>query len=296
MLMRVASCLLLIAALFAAPRIAIAQSIDAGRGDVPLTVPASYGDETAAIPLIVLLHGFGSSGRGQDEYMKLSALADTYGFILATPDGTASEGEVFGQKNPRFWNATKACCNFGGIEVDDSAYISSLIKAIKAEYRIDDKRVFLVGHSNGGFMSYRLARDHSSMIAAIVSLAGADDPEAPMEADHPVHVLQIHGTADSTISYGGGDIQGVGTYTGAQQTVTTWAGRNGCATSGMEVGTVDLVSTLEGPESTITRFTSGCRAGGSAELWTIAEGSHVPGLSAHFSPLVVEWLMGHPKP
>ena len=93
--MRVVSCLLLVTALFATPEVAGAQSIDAGRGDVSLTVPASYSGG-GATPLIVLLHGFGSSGQGQDEYMKLSALADTYGFILATPDGTASEGEVFG--------------------------------------------------------------------------------------------------------------------------------------------------------------------------------------------------------
>ena len=36
--------------------------------------------------------------------------------------------------------------------------------------------------------------------------------------------------------------------------------------------------------------------GGSAELWTINGGGHVPALSAHFTRLVVEWLLGHPKP
>ena len=117
-----------------------------------------------------------------------------------------------------------------------------------------------------------------------------------MTSANPVHVLQIHGTADDTIAYSGGEIPDVGAYTGAQQTVASWAARNGCAASGVDVGTIDLVGTLDGPESTITRYTSGCRAGGSAELWTMAEGSHVPGLSTHFSPLVVEWLMGHPKP
>jgi len=49
-------------------------------------------------------------------------------------------------------------------------------------------------------------------------------------------------------------------------------------------------------ESTITRYTAGCRAGGSAELWSIVGGGHIPELSDHFSALVVEWLFGHPKP
>ena len=164
--MRAVSTVLLVAVLLLAPQMAGAQSIDAGRGDVPLTVPASYSGE-AATPLIVLLHGFGSSGGGQDEYMKLSALADAYGFILATPDGTASENDFGGMTKPRFWSATKACCNFEGRAIDDSAYLLGLIDAIKVKYRIDDKRVFLVGHSNGGFMSYRLARDHFQRMSTI---------------------------------------------------------------------------------------------------------------------------------
>ena len=280
--------------LLAIPAVATAASIDVGRGDVSLTIPSGYNGESAT-PLIMLLHGFGSSGAGQDEYMKFSALADDYGFILAAPDGTASEGEVFGIDKPRFWAASKACCNFAGAKVDDSSYLSDLIVAIKSRYRIDPKRVFLVGHSNGGFMSYRMAHDHSGTIAAIASLAGADDPEAP-SPNHPVHVLQIHGSADETIAYTGGDLPTGATYPGAQESVESWAARNGCTAAGAESGTLDLDGGLEGAESTITRFASDCRIGGSAELWTIAGGGHVPGLSDHFSQLVVEWLMGHPKP
>lgn len=44
---------------------ASAQSVDLGRGELPLTVPASYDADTPT-PLIVLLHGYTSSGAGQD--------------------------------------------------------------------------------------------------------------------------------------------------------------------------------------------------------------------------------------
>lgn len=288
--MRTMFYVVLAVALFAGPAVASAESVDAGRGDIPVTVPSSYTGDAEA-PLIVLLHGYSFTGARQDEYLKISSLADNYGFIFVAPDGTPSSGE----RNPRFWNASSACCNFEGKEVDDSAYIASLIGKVKSEYRIDAKRVYLIGHSNGGFMSYRMAHDHSDTIAALVSLAGADQTEMRSAPPHPVHVLQLHGTADTVIRYGGGEIQG-GAYPGAKKTVENWAMHNGCDTASSVTGALDLEGTLTGLESTVTRYTNGCKAGGSAELWTIAGGSHVPEISDHFGKLVVEWLLAHPKP
>ena len=267
---------------------ASAQTIDAGRGELPLHVPSSYDAATPA-PLVVLLHGYTSSGAGQDTYMQVSALKDAYGFILVAPDGTREAGG----NRPRFWNASATCCNFSASEVDDVAYLAGLIAAIKADYAIDDKRVYLFGHSNGGFMSYRMAYEHPGAIAAIASLAGADQSlPAPPE---PVHVLQIHGTADTAIPYESGSFRDRA-LPGAKASVESWAAHNGCAVTGVDSGTLDLDGGLDGAESDVTRYTDGCRPGGSAELWTINGGGHVPALSAHFTRLVVEWLLGHPKP
>jgi polyhydroxybutyrate depolymerase len=266
------------------------QTVTAGRGDLPLTVPSSYTADTPA-PLIVLLHTYGRTGKIQDDYMGLSALADAYGFIMVAPDGTPSQAA----NNPLFWNASSACCNWEGQELDDSTYLLHLIEAVKADYAIDPKRVFVVGHSNGAFMAHRLAHDHSEVIAAIVSIAGADQSETRPTPSSPVHVLQIHGDADTAIAYEGGEIRG-NSYPSANQTVMNWATRNGCTTTGTHSGTLDLDTSLASMESTVTRYTSACLPGGSAELWTIAGGAHIPELSDHFTRLVVEWVLGHPKP
>ena len=281
---------LTVVALLTASSVATAQSIDAGRGELPLTVPSSYSDDSAA-PLIVLLHTYGRTGAVQDEYMSLSALADDYGFIMVAPDGTPSEAD----NNPRYWNASAACCVWEDTELDDSGYIASIIDMIKKEYRIDPKRVYILGHSNGGFMAHRLAHDHSGTIAAIASIAGPDQSVERPTPPNPVHVLHIHGDADSAIAYEGGEIRGA-VYPGARQSVENWAARNECAGGGSEAGTLDLDGTLSGMESTVTRYTNGCKSGGSAELWTISGGAHIPELSDHFTRLVVEWLLAHPKP
>ena len=266
-----------------------AQSIDLGRGELPVTVPANYDAGTPA-SLIVLLHGYTSSGAGQDSYMGFSAIADNYGFLLVSPDGDKESG---GDEN-RFWNASSACCNFFQSDVDDSAYILSIIKKVKADFNVDANRVYLIGHSNGGFMSYRAAYDHSETIAAIASLAGASHADMRPAPENPVHILQIHGTSDGTIAYDGADIAG-NAYPSAKNTVTQWAQYNGCEAQAAERELRDLVANLEGHESSVMVFNQGCKAGGSSELWTIADGSHVPAFSDTFAEQVVEWLLAHPK-
>ena len=266
-----------------------AQSIDLGRGELPVTVPEGY-DDGAPAPLVVLLHGYTSSGANQDSYMGFSELADRYGFLFVAPDGTRESGD----DQNRFWNASDACCNFFESEVDDSGYIASIIEEMKSEYSVDADRVYLIGHSNGGFMSFRMAYEHSETIAAIASLAGANHMELREAPSNPVHVLQIHGTGDSVIDYSGGDIQET-RYPGALNSVRRWAFYNGCSTKGAGRELRDLDASLPGHESGAYLFVQDCQPGGSAELWTIPAGAHSPILSDTFAEQVIEWLLAHPK-
>ena len=59
--------------------------------------------------------------------------------------------------------------------------------------------------SNGGFMSYHLACNLSSKIAAVASVTGSMSRETFNSCDpsHPTPVLQIHGTIDGTVPFDG---------------------------------------------------------------------------------------------
>jgi len=259
-------------------------------GDRPVEVftPSTY-QEGTPMPLVILLHGYTTSGLFQEAYFKMQPLAEQHGFLYAHPDGTKNS------RDDRFWNASDACCDFEDSMVDDSAYLRSVIDEIKERYTVDPKRVYFAGHSNGGFMSYRMACDHADAIAAIASLAGAMPFDATQCApSEPVAVLQIHGTADDVVLYDGGMIVGV-SYPGALESVQQWAELNGCDTTPADGPTYDLEGQIAGAETSSQAFT-GCDPGGHAELWSIDGGGHSPSLSPDFAAQIVEFFFAHPKP
>lgn len=266
-----------------------ANTMIGGARPVEVHVPKGY-DPTKPTPVVMLLHGYSASGLIQEAYMKFQPVADQRGFLYLHPDGLVdSTGE-------HFWNATDACCDFGGKNPDDSAYLEGLIEEIEKTYCVDKKRIFLVGHSNGGFMSYRMACDHASTFAAIASLAGAMNEDASKcKPSEPVSILEIHGNADMVIGYDGGQNFGH-KYPSATTTVTDWVGFDGCNTTPDKTApAIDLDASLPGAETT-KQIWKGCKSSTDVELWTIAGGPHIPMLSPEFAPDVIDFLFAHPKP
>jgi polyhydroxybutyrate depolymerase len=248
-------------------------------------VPPAH-DGVTPLPLMVLLHGYSATAGAQDLYFRAAATARARGYYLILPDGTID------REGNRFWNATPACCNFGGSPVDDVAYLTSLLDEAESVVPVDTARVYFYGHSNGGFMSYRMACELSERITAIVSLAGADFAgEMDCVPGQGVSVLQVHGTMDDSVDYAGTPI-----YTSARAAAARWAGRNGCDVAASSTGApLDLVDALPGAETSVEQWQTGCAAGLDAELWTIADGSHIPVFNDAWPSAVADWLLRHSR-
>jgi polyhydroxybutyrate depolymerase len=255
-----------------------------------LHVPAGY-DPAKKAPLVVLLHGHESSASQQERYFKLTAESERRGFLYAMPDGTSD------RDGKRFWNATDACCDYYHSGVDDSAYLNRVLDTVQSAYSVDTARVYFVGYSNGGFMAYRMACDHSTRIAAIVSLAGAvANDTALCTPQQPVSVLEIHGTADETIKFAGGTYTGR-PYPSVDTTLATWRHINGCSVKAdASAPPLDLESRLPGAETGVTSYSTGCRGSKRVELWYIKGGGHAPVLNANFAPAVIDFLYGQAVP
>ena len=250
-------------------------------GERPATLLLPTRPSAQPLPLVMLLHGFGMTADLVDGYFGISSLADDGLIGLILPDGTPNpDGD-------RFWNATPECCKFAGQDVDDVGYLNGLIEEARDYAEFD--RLYLIGYSNGGFMSYRLACESLPGLTALVSVAGS----SYVDSDHcdsptPVSVLQIHGTADYLVRYENGATPG------AVELTRRWAERAGCDLEAVEeLETIELDFSSAGPDTTVRRFREGCADGITIELWAMQDIGHGPAFSPQvFAGRVIGWLLG----
>jgi polyhydroxybutyrate depolymerase len=240
-------------------------------------------------PLIVLLHGYGAPSTSLTAALKLESRARSKGFVYAVPEGTPDH------RGLKFWNASTACCNFRDLPVDDVAYLAALIDDVKSRAEIDPNRVYVVGHSNGGFMAHRLACELSDRIAGIASIAGAAiEPAGACRPEQPVAILQIHGDQDWHVPYQGGRVlrrTTGGTHPSATETVARWGRLHGCDDDPVAGESIDLEPDLPGAETEVLRY-EGCK-GGAAELWTVRGGDHFVAQHGAAYDRIYDFLMAH---
>jgi polyhydroxybutyrate depolymerase len=248
-------------------------------------LPDGYSENNPA-PLLLDLHGFMGDGLSQQRFSRLSNVARANGFVYAAPDGSRNSN------GDQFWNASKSCCNFDRTDIDDAAYLKSLIDEISKKVSIDPKRIYIFGHSNGAFMSYKFACTYPDTVAAIVGVAGAMDVVGnDCAISSPVSVLEIHGTADSVIRFTGGAIAGI-SYTSVEQTVDIWRKLDKCTGTPIAKENLDIDEGIDGAETKV--FESTC-TNSTVAHWQIVNGPHGPAFSASFPKNIVEWLLAHPK-
>jgi polyhydroxybutyrate depolymerase len=267
---------------------------------VQVYIPSGYDGQTP-MPLVMCLHAYTNTGQDTENYLQFQPLADSRGFLYCHPDSSIDQAENM------FWNATDAACDFWNTGVDDAGYLQALILEIAARFSVDRKRVYLVGHSNGGFMAYRMACQSADLVAGIASLAGVTflDPNR-CQPSQPVNILHIQGTADEIVFYSGGELTTANpafpfpgntpAFPGALRDIQIWAGHNGASNPVTDAtASLDLTSDVAGLDTVVTRYMTS-QPGGAVELWTINGGTHSPGLSSDFSARVIDWLLAHPKP
>jgi polyhydroxybutyrate depolymerase len=181
--------------------------IDGNKRDYILYIPKNHNSSTKT-PLVINFHGFGGEANNFMNYADMRKLADDNQFILIYPQGAYSDG--FSSWNP---------CPIGGdnkSSSNDFGFVEKMIDTAANEYNVDRSRVYAIGYSNGGMMAYGLAHHKSNLIAAIASVSGTM-LECYGQTEHPMPLLNIHGTSDNILPY-----QGNESYSSAQADLDFW--------------------------------------------------------------------------
>ena len=214
-------------------------------------------------PLVLDLHGSGSTASRQEGFSGLDATADAHGFVVAYPQGLIPDGSGFD------WNIPGVPL-FGGRAVpkgaaDDVAFLKQLAGVLERRDCVDPKRIYATGFSGGARLSSQLACDAAGTFAAVAPVSGLRDP-TPCPATRAVSIVSFHGTADPVDPYAGHG-QSYWTYS-VPAALSGWSKRDGCSAHAV---------TQPAKTVTLTRYT-GCRDGAVVELSTIAgEGHEWPG-------------------
>ena len=244
------------------------------------------------LPLVVSLHGYSGTGYLGALYLDLFDSVLNNEHLLLYPDGRLNPSGL------RFWNATPACCNYWDQEVDDVGWLIGMIDEAISLYGADPEGIVFIGHSNGGFMSHRMACEQGNRIRGIVSFAGATFDgfdENCADTGHP-NILQVHGTYDWIIYYDGGYDHDPwddewNYYPGAESTVGSWANKSGCDGDYTEMGELDL-DTPAGTNDTDMLEHLNCAEGNRVGLWRINEGSHSPAfVYGQFPNTTIPWAL-----
>lgn len=226
-------------------------------------VPKSY-DPKKPAPVVLALHGAAMNGPMMVWFSGLTKKADEAGFIVVYPSGTGTGPFLV-------WNAGGFTGKLAEGKADDVVFIGKLLDDIATAVKIDEKRVYACGMSNGGMMCYRLAAELSDRIAAIAPVAGtiAIDESKPKR---PVPVIHFHGSKDNIVPFemAKGKKPAFINFKGVEESIQTWVKLDGCG----EKPKFEVISN-DGNDLKVTRKTyGGGNDGAEVVLIVIEEGGH----------------------
>ncbi|HLF83025.1 MAG TPA: prolyl oligopeptidase family serine peptidase [Blastocatellia bacterium] len=143
-------------------------------------VPAAY-DKSKAFPLVIALHGMGGDENSYFQAYASGAFkleADKHGYIVACPKG----------RKP-------ASMYIGDAERD----VMDVIAEMRRDYNIDPDRIYLTGHSMGGYGTWSVAMSHPDVFAALAPVSGGANNPAGMSKIAHIPQLVVHGDNDPTV-------------------------------------------------------------------------------------------------
>jgi polyhydroxybutyrate depolymerase len=149
------------------------------------------------LPLVIVLHGGGGSGKGIMPSYGFTQLVDRGLFIAVYPDAVNGSWAVGG--------VPLGDGKLPGPDFDDVGFIDKVVDAVLASFPIDRSRMFVTGASRGGHMTqYYVPRSrHRFAAAGVVIASGTQSIVESFTPSYPIDFGMIIGTQDPFMPYAG---------------------------------------------------------------------------------------------
>lgn len=149
--------------------------------------------KTNATPVVFAFHGHGGS---------MSQAARSFGYhtlwpeaMVVYPQGLKTPGRLTDPegKKPGWQHG------MGNQNDRDLKFFDAMLASLKQDYRVDDKRIYATGHSNGGGFTYLLWAARGSVFTAFAPSGAA--AAKGREKLKPKPVLHVAGENDSLVKF-----------------------------------------------------------------------------------------------
>jgi polyhydroxybutyrate depolymerase len=233
-------------------------------------VPTGYRADRP-VPLLLDLHGSGSTAAKQEAQSGLDATGDAHGFLVAYPEGVRVTGTGFA------WNIP-GTPTFLATGPDDVAYVTRLLSVLHHDFCVDAARVYASGFSGGARMVSQLGCTPGLRLAGIAVAGGLRAP-SPCQLARPLPVLAFHGTADLSNPFNGHG-QPYWTYS-VPEAASRWARYDGCPSRPQTTHPYPQVTDTDDP---------GCPDGAEVALYALTgKGHRWPAAAGAFQPDEIAW-------
>ncbi|MFO1313209.1 MAG: PHB depolymerase family esterase [Burkholderiales bacterium] len=185
----------------------------AGTRAYKVYLPACHADAGGApMPLVVMLHGCTQSPEDFAAGTRMNALADQHGFVVVYP------AQCQNANASKCWNWFRA--EDQARDRGEPALVAGIAREVAANYRLDERRIFVAGMSAGAAMAVVLGATYPDLFAAVGAHSGLpyavahDVPSAfgamqgragkAAAATPLVPTIVFHGDADTTVQASNG--------------------------------------------------------------------------------------------
>lgn len=237
-------------------------------------LPPKY-ESSEQNPLVIFLHGGNGNMLSAQGSTRFNQVSNKNSFVIVYP-----QGYVETEEDSYIWaDGRNTRADQEGI--NDVGFINKLVDSLIIDFRINPKRIYICGFSNGSFLTQRIAFQGNSKFAAMGTLGGTMQEEFRTNRNpgKAIPMIYIFGEADPFVPYNGGPVAGTATkpVSGILESVEFWRNNNNCRD---ELEPIDVENKVKNDNSTVRIYEYGdCDCDANVKYYEVLGAGHTwPGV------------------